>query len=118
MTFVRSLAAETPEQEAARLAGSPEGSLNHTLSSLPETIHAAFVRGAVLELPAAGHRIVVVPVKYRGPSVLDPDARLNERNAGSWESVVVASDHPSYPVGGYDIVVPTAQLVRGKRLRL
>lgn len=120
---------EAPEAEVARLAAAPEGSRNHRLSKLPVTIHEQ-VEGLVIELPWSQadvidqpHRVVVVPIAYRAEArQLDevgipvPAPRPYRRNDGSWDCIVIASDHPKYPVGGYRIVVPTYELVRGTRL--
>ena len=113
MAFKSSPSLETPEAEAARLAQSPEGSTNHALSSMPVNIHGS-IQDLMIEPPSfAGdpeHTIVVVPFEsyHHGGTTL-PRRRYN----ASWTCIVVASDHPSYPVGGYRIVLPEYQLRRG-----
>jgi hypothetical protein len=116
MAFKTSSTLETPEAEAARLAQSPEGSTNHALSSMPVRIHGD-IRDLMIEPPSfAGdpaHTVVVVPFEsyhHGGPDGATlPRRRYND----SWTCIVVASDHPSYPVGGYRIVLPEYQLRRG-----
>lgn len=119
---------ETPEEEVARLASAPEGSKSHWLAGLPVLLSAGSLKGLVIELPvqlsAAGHRdhrIVVVPVENRGDSSReDHRARTGKirRHGAWWQVIVVASDHPAYPVGGYDLTVPEAELVRGRQLTI
>lgn len=58
------------------------------------------MKGIVIRLES----VVVVPV-------------MNEGN-GHWKCVVVHSDHPSYPVGGYDVSIPTEELSRGQVIKL
>jgi hypothetical protein len=108
---------EAPEVEAARLAESPAGSINHSLSSMPVNIHG-FLEDLMIEMPHrddAQHTIIVVPFE-RYKDIVDADAepvvpiRLH---TGTWRCIVVASDHPSYPVGGHRIAVSEAELVRG-----
>lgn len=115
---------ESPEQEQARLAQAPEGSKNHALSQLPVTIDA-WPEDLVIELPWAEmglydepHRVVVVPFRY------NPDSRPEgteeplpqRRHSGWWDCIVVASTHPSYPVGGHRLSIPGAELARGKKI--
>lgn len=104
MAFVQSKPPlETTEQERERLARSPEGSQNHRLSTLPVNIHRC-PKGLLIELPWS-HRVVVVPIEFRPP--LQPAGRRSSADAprrrfdGSWTCAVVASEHASYPVGGY-----------------
>lgn len=116
---------ETPEAEVARLAAAPEGSLNHALSKLPVTITEP-LKDLVIELPWAatergsGHRVVVVPIEDRGESrPAGEEAPLPRRRHESWWTcAVVASDHPSYPVGGHRLSIPEAELVRGTKVDL
>lgn len=120
MAFINTLGpVETAEQEQIRLAEAPEGSRSHALSELPVQIHG-HVQDLIIELPRSGHRVIVVPLTFRSSTAHDAATTQLPRQlyAGSWDAVVVASDHPSYPVGGYHIVVPTAELVRGRRIQL
>ncbi|NWN87112.1 MAG: hypothetical protein HLX51_00995 [Micrococcaceae bacterium] len=72
--------------------------MNHELSKLPVTI--PFVqRGMIIALPA-GQQPMIVTVK-------------ENRGEGSFETIVVASENPSYPVGDY-IINSEAQLRRGE----
>lgn len=109
---------EAPEVEAARLAQSPVGSTNHALSQLPVNIHQ-HIQDLMIELPLfrdePRRTIVVVPIEsYRYPSQeTDTETLPRRRYNSSWTCIVVSSDHPSYPVGGYRIVMPEYQLVRG-----
>lgn len=108
---------EAPELEVARLAAAPEGSRNHTLSTLPVTVRGV-LEHRVIEIPPVtmgDHTVVVVPLtRYVAPS--DREERPMKRHRGSWRCVVIASNHPSYPAGpgGWHIDVPEAQLVRGR----
>lgn len=113
---------ETVEQERDRLAQSPEGSINHALSKLPITI-PEWPKDLLLELPWAAterstHRVVVVPIDFRRDSRPqgEEETTLRQRHSGSWACAVVASDHPSYPVGGYRIIVSAAELARGRKV--
>jgi hypothetical protein len=112
---------ETEEQERERLAQSPEGSSNHHLSTLPITIRE-WPQDLLIELPGStmnDHRIVVVPIDYRKdllPDGVEEEPKPRKRNAGSWTCAVVSSDHRSYPVGGYRIVISSAELARGRKL--
>lgn len=118
---------ETAEQEQARLAASPEGSINHSLSLLPVRIQE-YPKDLLIKLPwsnvDAGERyvIVVVPVRYtpdaRPTSIDMTPARPAHRHPGSWECAVVASDHPWYPVGGHRVSISGAELARGERIDL
>lgn len=114
---------ETPEEEVARLATAPEGSKGHWLAGLPVLISAADLKGLVIELPIqhGDHRIVVVPVENRGDSSRE-DHRAStgkiRRHGAWWHVIVIASDHRSYPVGGYDLSIPEAELVRGQCLTI
>ena len=126
MSFLEKIGfGETAEQEAQRLAQSPEGSANHELSKLPVTIEQ-WPQDLLIELPwhaterGSGHRVVVVPIEYRGEARIEgeEEPRPRKRHAGWWNCAVVASDHPSYPVGGYRLSIPAAELARGKRIEL
>lgn len=127
---------ETAEQERQRLAQSPEGSINHELSTLPVTIES-WPQDLLIELPwqateHGDHRVVVVPIEFRGESRPEGTARRagtagpeddaeappRKRHSGWWACAVVASDHPSYPVGGHQLSIPAAELARGKRIEL
>lgn len=117
---------ETKGQEQARLAHSPEGSTNHYLSTLPITL-ADWPQDMLVELPwkpprtTEPHRVVVVPLDYRPdsrPGRVDKEPLPRKRNSGAWSCAVVSSDHPSYPAGGYRIVVSAAEIARGRRIDL
>ncbi|MEU9599745.1 hypothetical protein AB0E06_23395 [Streptomyces sp. NPDC048109] len=117
---------ETEEQERTRLAQAPEGSLNHYLSTLPVTIDE-WPRDLVVELPweqprtDQSYRVVVVPIEFRKDLLsegVEEEPLPRKRHSGSWTCAVVYSNHPSYPVGGYRIVVPAAELARGRRIDL
>lgn len=116
MAFKSSPSLETPEAEAARLAQSPEGSTNHALSAMPVTIHGD-IRDVMIELPSfkgdPAHTIVVVPFDSYHYGARDEATLPRRRYNYGWTCIVVASDHPSYPVGGYRIVLPEYQLRRG-----
>ena len=108
---------ETPEAEVARMAQSPVGSANHALSQMPVNIHQ-YVKDQLIELPnLRGDQvftIVVVPIE--GHRVTPQDSELPlKRYLSAWTCVVVASDHPSYPIGGHRVSIPEHQLVRGTK---
>ncbi|MFF8917484.1 hypothetical protein ACF08M_30290 [Streptomyces sp. NPDC015032] len=127
MSFLSSIGfIETAEQEQARLAQAPEGSTNHYLSTLPVTIQG-WPKDLVVELPwqqprtDRSYRVVVVPIEFRKdllPEGVEEEPLPRKRHSGSWTCAVVYSNHPSYPVGGYRIVVPSAELARGRRIDL
>ncbi|MFD9602001.1 hypothetical protein [Streptomyces sp. NPDC059970] len=117
---------ETEDQEQARLAQAPEGSLNHYLSTLPVTI-AEWPKDLLVELPwepprtDQSFRVVVVPIEFRKdalPEGVEEEPLPRKRHSGSWMCVVVFSDHPSYPVGGFRIDVPAAEIARGRKVDL
>ncbi|WP_405749276.1 hypothetical protein OG232_04220 [Streptomyces sp. NBC_01411] len=117
---------ETAEQEQARLAQAPEGSINHYLSTLPVTIEG-WLKDLLVELPwqqprtDQSYRVIVVPIEFRKdllPEGVEEEPLPRRRHSGSWTCAVVFSNHPSYPVGGYRIVVPAAELARGRRIDL
>jgi hypothetical protein len=117
---------ETAEQEQARLAQAPEGSINHYLSTLPVTIEG-WPKDLVVELPwqqprtNQSYRVVVVPIEFRKdllPEGVEEEPLPHKGHSGSWTCAVVYFNHPSYPVGGYRIVVPAAELARGRRIDL
>lgn len=107
---------ETEEAEAARLAESPVGSTNHRLSTMPIQI-LANVQDMLIELPRFGdkpdHTIVVVPIDSHPFSGADAEERPRRRYQITWTCAVIASDHPSYPVGGYRVSIPEYELRRG-----
>lgn len=116
---------ETEEQERARLAQAPEGSLNHYLSTLPVTIDG-WPKDLLVELPwqqrtDQAHRVVVVPIEFRTdalPEGADEEPLPRKLHSGSWLCAVVFSNHPDYPVGGFRIDVPDAQIARGRKVDL
>jgi len=108
---------EAPEAEVARLAAAPEGSKAHFLSTLPVNILGP-LDDLMIEMPRdAGwdHTVVVVPFKRIGRSEQERAERQApfRRHDGWWDCIVVASDHPSYPVGGYRLNISESELVRG-----
>lgn len=110
---------EAPEAEVARLAESPVTSINHTLSTLPVNIEGD-LQDLMIQMPRMGaddtHTMIVVPflrVKLHADEIAAQRVLPHKRHTGWWTCLVVASDNPSYPVGGYRISVPEAQLVRG-----
>ncbi|KIA73465.1 hypothetical protein ANMWB30_23920 [Arthrobacter sp. MWB30] len=108
---------EAPEAEAARLAQSPVGSLNHILSTMPVNIHGDLLE-KVIELPQfndepAG-KVIVVPIeRHPYKPAEEADDLLLRRYNCSWTCIVIASSHPGYIVGGYRLSIPEHQLVRG-----
>lgn len=133
MAFTRINLGETDEQETARLARSPEGSANHTLSQLPVLNHrveehrlyhlitmggttesgrrCSGVTGGLAHECDGTHRIVVIPIERRpGPTAGGPLA--DRRHDDTWNCRVISSDHPSYPAGGYDLSICESELRR------
>lgn len=117
---------ETEEQERARLAQAPEGSINHYLSTLPVTIEE-WPKDLLVELPwepprtDRPYRIVAVPIEFRKdalPEGVKEELLPRKLHSGSWMCAVVFSDHPSYPVGGFRIDVPAAEIARGRKVDL
>ncbi|MFD3970167.1 hypothetical protein ACFV6B_04380 [Streptomyces microflavus] len=117
---------ETEEQERARLAQAPEGSLNHYLSTLPVTIDE-WPKDLLVELPwqqqriEQPYRVVVVPIEFRKdalPEGVDEEPLPRKLHSGAWLCAVVFSNHPDYPVGGFRIEVPDAQISRGRQIDL
>lgn len=115
---------ETAEQERKRLASAAAGSKTHALSTLPVTIFQ-WPQDLLIELPwrATGeseYRVVVVPFQFRAetePAVgRQCEPRPRKRHSGSWDCIVVASDHPAYPVGGHRLSIPAIEIVRGTQI--
>lgn len=105
---------EAPEVEAARLAEAPVGSKSHSLSFLPVNIQGP-LDDLMIEMPrmeGSEHTIVVVPFERYKDAEEEREMPF-KRHRGSWRCIVVASDHPSYPVGGHRLSVSEAELVRG-----
>ncbi|MFJ5071700.1 hypothetical protein ACIQC7_35320 [Kitasatospora sp. NPDC088556] len=127
MSFLSSIGfIETEEQERARLAQAPEGSLNHYLSTLPVTIDE-WPKDLLVELPRQqphtdrAYHVVVVPIEFRKdtlPEGVEEEPLPRKRHSGSWMCAVVFSDHPDYPAGGFRIDVPGAQIARGRKVDL
>ena len=107
---------ETPDAEALRLAESPEGSTNHALSQLPVNIKGS-LQDLLIELPdldGDGRKLVVVPTEsHRIGTHEYNNGEPRRRYQTTWTCIVVASTHPSYPVGGWRVSFPEYQLVRG-----
>ncbi|MEO3931425.1 hypothetical protein WMO79_01240 [Micrococcaceae bacterium Sec7.4] len=112
---------ETPEAEAARMAQSPEGSTNHALSSMPVNI-LGDIQDLMIEVPKfTGDRdqsIVVVPFESHGYGAPADPTQPRLRYNRSWSCIVVASEDPRYPVGGYRVTYPEYQLRRGTQRTL
>lgn len=117
---------ETEEQERARLAQAPEGSLNHYLSTLSVTIDE-WPKDLLVELLSQqprtdqAYRVVVVPIEFRKdalPEGVEEEPLPRKLHSGSWMCAVVFSDHPSYPVGGFRIDVPATEIARGRKVDL
>lgn len=111
---------ETDEQEAARLAASQPGSKNHLLSQLPITLQED-PTGLLLKLPSNAwsqyHLIVFVNEREpRRRTVLNEEGLRERRD--TFETVVVASNHPDYPVGGYRLMVGHTELRRSTKVEL
>lgn len=124
---------ETDAEETARLAQAPVGSINHSLSLLPVTV-AHPDKHHLVELPWAqlhpcsgitggkghqcdgSHRVVVLPLRRHDDGAAGGE--LPRRHDGSWDCRIVSSNHPSYPVGGYDICVSDSELRRGRSLEV
>ncbi|VEI04494.1 Uncharacterised protein [Acidipropionibacterium jensenii] len=114
MVFIGSALLESHEQEVARLAAAPEGSRSHFLSGLPVQV-TADPRGSLIELPAQfpeNGRVVVVAYRQHPDAPAGNGPRL--RHHSSWDVIVVASSDPHYPVGGFDLAISEAELVRGR----
>ncbi|MER6520027.1 hypothetical protein ABT246_24630 [Streptomyces sp. NPDC001553] len=116
---------ESEEQERARLAQAPEGSLNHCLSTLPVIINE-WPKDLLVELPwqqprtDQAYRFVVVPIEFRNDALPEgvEEPLPRKRHPGTWMCAVVFSDHPSYPVGGFRIDVLAAEIARGRKVDL
>lgn len=132
MTFHGIKLVETDTEETARLAQAPVGSTNHSLSLLPvttphvdkhhlielpwyETHPCTGTTGGLSHECTGRHRIVVLPLRFQQTAA---DAPLPRRHDGYWDCRIIASDHPSYPVGGYDICCSEAELRRGSVLEV
>ncbi len=105
---------EPPEAEVARLAAAPEGSTSHELSKLPVNIEG-WLEGRIIELPhikpGPDYTIVVIPFDRYDEK---PETSMPyRRHRGTWRCMIVASNHPSYSVGGTKLAISEAELVRG-----
>jgi hypothetical protein len=132
MTFKGIQFFETDDEEAARLAQAPVGSTSHSLSLLPVT-NSHPNEHQLIELPwgeihpcsgttgglghecDGGHRLVVIPLKRSRGST---DESLPRRYDDYWGCRVMASDHPSYSVGGHDLSISESELRRGRVLEV
>lgn len=123
---------ETDAEETARLAQAPVGSISHSLSLLPvtnahpdkhhlvelawpQTRTCSGATGGLSHECNGSHRIVVLPLQHHDSAA---DGELPRRHDGYWDCRVVASDHPSYAVGGYDLCVSQSELRRGRVLEV
>ena len=113
MTFLQYF--ETDQTETARLAAAPEGSKSHKLSLLPVTFRED-PAGRLLSLPRHDHTIVITVLEQRDRRSRDDENLV--RHDASYVARVVASDDPSYPVGGYDIIVTDAEIRRSRPIDL
>lgn len=125
---------ETDAEETARLAQAPAGSDNALLATLPvlnrrvdehhlyELALSAHrtcsgVTGGANHTCSGTHRIVGVPLRFHPGS--SAELPLAERlHDGYWDVRVLASDHPSYPVGGYGVVASESELRRSTVVEL
>lgn len=118
MAFKRLFTYETEAQEAARLAESPVGSINHALSGIPVQIQH-ISRAQLIELPregahpGSGLRTIVLTSELRPSRHTYDPGELNRRDH-AWTCIVVASNDDRYPVGGYDLAIGEAELRRGR----
>ena len=118
MAFTGLFTYETEAQEAARLAESPVGSINHALSSAPVRIQH-IRRAQLIELPreatrpGSGLRTIVLTNELRPSHHTYGPGELNRRDH-TWACIVVASNDDRYPVGGYDLAIGEAELRRGR----
>ncbi|WP_311245417.1 MULTISPECIES: hypothetical protein [unclassified Microbacterium] len=107
---------EAPEVEVARLATAPVGSKAHTLSTLPVNIRGP-VEDLMIELPFAaqsGYTVVVVPFdSYELTAEEKAEKPPIRRYRTWWRCLVIASNHPSYPVGGNRLAIGEDEIVRG-----
>lgn len=111
---------ETDEAETARLFLSPATSINGRLAQLPVTIKPPPRRGMIVELPwrrtedeERNHDRRAIVLLSQFHSRAHEGAAPYPRN-GSWDVIVVASIHPSYPVGGYDLCVSESEVRRSQ----
>jgi len=114
---------ESESAEAARLAESPIRSINHELSNLPVTMHGWPEKKLIMlpRLNDTAYTVVVLP--YRFHAGTEEAQRINrdrpngqKRREGSWDCIVVQSDHPSYAVGGYDLCLSAVEISRGRKV--
>lgn len=126
MSFHGLLKTETDNQERARLAEAPEGSINHELAAL-QVLNPHPGRGQVLELTRDyhGQRIVVMPLEFVPGRTSDakwhntaPERRPIRQHDGWWHCIVLASTHDSYPAGGHDLSISTCELRRARCMDL
>ena len=120
MTFVSSKVFETEEQESARLAQSPPGSINHALSKLPVNIKQ-YPKDLVIQLPWTREEpqhyiMVVVPIEHTPQR--EGYGEPIRVHSGWWTCAVVYSSHESYGPGGHRIVVGADELARGALLNI
>lgn len=106
---------ETDQAETERLAAAPAGSKNHEMSLLPITFRE-IPDGRLLSLPRNEHTIVITVLEQRDRRTKDDDGHV--RHDASHVARIVASDHPRYPVGSYDIVVTDAEIRRSQPIDL
>ena len=113
MTFPQHF--ETDQAETERLAAADAGSKNHELSLVPVTFREV-PTGHLLSLPKNEHTIVITVLEQRDRRTKGDDGYV--RHDATHIARIVASDHPSYPVGGYDIVVTDAEIRRSQPIDL
>ncbi|MGI8307042.1 hypothetical protein [Saccharopolyspora hattusasensis] len=106
MTFLSRVGfVETEEQERARLALAPAGSISHYLSTLPITIKE-WPQDLLVQLPWEPPRsdkqytVVVVPIEYHKdplPEGVDEESLPRQRNSGSWKCARGLLEPPELP---------------------
>lgn len=117
MAFKGLYPVETREEEQARLASSPEGSIYERCSHLPVTLPHPDI-DMLVELPQL-YSIKEQPEQWRIIGLLKeytPGLRGRKILNGTWTVTVVASTHPSYPVRCWDISVSEAQVRRARQI--
>lgn len=126
MSFTYPFTIETDAEEAARLR-------SHGLDYWAElpVLNPVIDKGMILRITEnpgpgtkadekTGYEIIVAITKIRSSgSTLTTWERKNIRlHDRRYEAVVVGGNHPAYPVGGYDIILPEYKLRRAERIIL
>lgn len=113
---------ETDQEETERLSQAQPTSINGMLAQLPVTMRE-HPQGKPVLLPRLGankRTMVVLPTTFHRSSSHEARKARGEKSLhdGVWYCVVIQSDDPHYPVGGYDIVVSQSELRRGRLVQL